>query len=193
MQHADQKYINALLNNDTGLLEELYQRYSGKIKAMVLQNSGTASDAADIFQEALLYIYHKAKLKNFVLTCPLDAFLYLVCKNKWVNELNKRKFGRVTIKDLDGYNNINIEEDSFQLAEECRLQQIRKDLFTEKLEELGESCKQLLRLSWSGRSMQEVADIRKVTYGYARKKKSECMFKLVGLVKQSSKFNNLKG
>jgi RNA polymerase sigma factor (sigma-70 family) len=192
MQHADQKYINALLDNDTVLLEELYQKYFGKIKSMVVQNNGTASDAADIFQEALLYIYHKAKLKNFILTCPLDAFLYLVCKNKWVNELNKRKFGRVTIKDLDGYNNIKIEEDSFQLAEECKLQQIRKDLFTEKLEELGETCKQLLRLSWSGRSMQEVADILKVTYGYARKKKSECMFKLVGLVKQSKKFKDLK-
>ena len=188
--HPDQKYIDALVNNDAVLLEELYQKYAGKIKWMILQNNGSETDAADIFQEALISIYNKAKTGDFVLTCPLDAFLYLICRNKWLNELNKRKTGRVTIKDIDGYNNIG--EDSFKVAEECTLQQARKDLLNEKLAELGESCRQLLQLSWSGKSMEEVAEILKVTYGYARKKKSECMAKLVALVKQSSQFNSLK-
>ena len=192
MQHADQKYIDALLNNDAGMLEELYQKFSGKVKWMVLQNHGSAADAADIFQETLLSIYHRAKTKNFILTCPLEAFLYLACKNKWLNELNKKKSGRVTNKELDGYNNINIGEDSFELAEEYRLQQVRKNLIIEKLAELGESCRQILCLSWSDKSIDEVAGILKVTNGYARKKKSECMAKLVKLVKESSQFKDLK-
>ena len=192
MQHADQKYVNALLNNDANLLEELYQKFSDKVKWMVLQNNGSPADAADIFQESLLLIYHKAKTENFILTCPFDAFLYQVCKNKWLNELNKRKSGGVTIKGFEVYNNVNICEDSFELAEECRLQQVRKDLITKKFAELGESCKQILSLSWSGKSMEEVAGILNVTYGYARKKKSECMAKLIKLVKQSSQFKDLK-
>jgi DNA-binding CsgD family transcriptional regulator len=65
-------------------------------------------------------------------------------------------------------------------------------LLSEKLAEMGEACQQVLRLSWSGKSMEEVAEILQVSYGYARKKKSECMAKLVMLVKQSSKFNFLK-
>src|SRR5688572_14596994 len=160
MQHPHQKYIDALVKNDPALLEELYQKYSGKIKLMVLQNSGSETDAADIFQEVLLWIYKKATNQNFTLTCPLDAFLYVACKNKWMSELNKRKLNRVTINDFGGY---SINEDWFQVAEEFKLQQERKDLLTEKLGELREDCRELLQLSWSNKSMEDVAGILKIT------------------------------
>ncbi|MGN6436429.1 MAG: RNA polymerase sigma factor [Agriterribacter sp.] len=190
MQHPDQKYITALVENDTVVLDELYRKFSGKIKWMVLQNNGTETEASDIFQDALLSIYNKAKVGAFELTCPLEAFLYLVCKNKWLNVLNKKKTHKVTNTDTDGFSHIG--EDNFKLAEDCVLQQERSNLLMEKLAEMGESCKQLLKLSWSGISMDEVAKKLNVTYAYARKKKSECMAKLIGLVKQSPKFNSLK-
>lgn len=189
MLHPDQKYIDALLNNDTTLLEELYAKFPGKIKCMVLQNNGTETDAADIFQDALLSIYKKAKGGNFTLTCPFEAFLYRICKNKWLNKL-KSKTRRVTFIDADGFKEIG--EDSFGTTETHRMLQARKELFTEKLNELGESCKELLRLSWSGKSMEEVAETLKVTYGYARKKKCACMAKLIALVEDSPRFNSLK-
>ena len=115
MPHPDQKYIDALLKNDSALLDELYTKFSGKIKNMVLQNNGAEADAADIFQEALLSIYNTAKKGDFTLTCPFEAFLYRICNNKWLNELNKRKTGRVTFIDPDGYNSPKIGEDSFGL------------------------------------------------------------------------------
>lgn len=190
--HPDQKYIEALVGNDTALLEEIYQNFSAKIKVMVLQYGGTESDAADIFQDALLSIYNKAKTGNFTLTCPLEAFLYLVCKNKWLKELKKRKAGRVTITDLNGYKDENFSKDSIEAAAVLRLMEDRKNLLTEKMNELGEGCKELLRLSRNGKSMEEVASALNVTYGYARKKKSECIAKLIALVKKSSQFNSLK-
>lgn len=190
MQHPDQKYIVALVNNDPVLLNELYQKFSGKIKWMILQNNGTEADAADIFQEALLSIYNKARTGNFTLTCPLEAFLYLVCKNKWLNTLSKRKNQKVTNTDTDGFNQIG--EDNFKLAEECVLQEQRRDLLAQKLNEMGKGCKDLLSLSWSGISMDEVAKKLNVSYAYARKKKSECMAKLIAMVKQAPNFNSLK-
>lgn len=189
MQHPDQKYIEALLNNDEVILDELYQKFSGKIKWMVLQNNGTEEDAADIFQDALISIYHKAKNQNFTLTCPLEAFLYIVCRNTWLSQLSRKKSGPVTMTDIGVY---TIAEDSFKLAEECMQSQGRRDLLYEKLSELGESCRQLLHLSWKGKPMDEIAQMLNVTYGYARKKKSECMAKLIVLIKQSSKYQSLK-
>lgn len=190
MQHPDQKYIDALLENDPVVLEELYRKFSEKIKWMIIRNNGTETDAADVFQDALLSIYHKAKTGGFMLTCPLEAFLYLICKNKWLNTLNKRKTQKVTITDTEGFSNIG--EDNFKLAENCVLQQERNDLLTEKLAEMGDSCKKILRLSWSGMPMDEVARQLNVTYAYVRKKKSECMARLITLVKQSPKFDSLK-
>jgi RNA polymerase sigma factor (sigma-70 family) len=172
------------------LIDELYTKFSEKIEWMVLNNNGSESDAADIFQEALMSLFYKAKTGGFILSCPLDAFLYMVCKNKWLNELSKRKTGRVTIADTNGYNDVG--EDGFKLAEDYWLQEAREHLLMEKLAMLGDTCRQLLQLSWSGKSMEEVACTLHVSYGYARKKKSECMAKLISLVKQSSEFGLLK-
>lgn len=190
MPHPDQKYIDALAQNDQVLIEELYQKFSGKIRWLVIQNNGTETDAADIFQEALLSIYNKVQTTGFQLSCPLEAFLYLICKNKWINTLNKRKTQKVTFADTDGFNNIG--EDNFKLAEDCVLQQQRNNLLQEKLKEMGEGCRNILKLSWSGISMEEVANQLSVSYAYARKKKSECMAKLINLVKNAPDFNSLK-
>jgi RNA polymerase sigma factor (sigma-70 family) len=188
--HPDQKYVTALLNNNAVLLDELYSRFSGKIKTMVLQNNGTETDAADIFQDALLSIYHKAVTNNFILTCPLEAFLYLICKNKWMNQLSRRKLQKVKFIDTGNYENIG--QDSFKESEQEKLLLQRNELLKEKLSELSESTQKLLHLSWSGKSMEEVANILNVTYGYARKKKSEAMAKLIELVKKSPRFKDLK-
>jgi len=187
--HQDQQYIEALLNNNTLLLKQLYEKYSGKIRDMVLKNSGTVTDAADIFQDALLDIYQRAKNKGFVLTCPLDAYLYLVCKNRWINKLDKKANSKVTFTDSQGY---NYSEDVFHNAAVLQNQHERNILLTEKFNEMGEGCKQLLELSWSGISLMEVAEKLQNSYNYIKKKKSECMGKLITLVKKSPEFANLQ-
>jgi RNA polymerase sigma factor (sigma-70 family) len=189
MAHPDQQYIEALLHNNSTLLQQLYENHAGKIKAMVLKNNGTEADAADIFQEALVAIYQRAKKGKFVLTCPLDAYLYLVCKNRWINELNKRGTRKVTFTDTEGY---NFGEDSFKEAEVANNQYERRNLLLEKVKELGSGCRQILELSWSGLPMDEVAKKLQNTYGYVRKKKSECMAKLIALVKASPRFATLQ-
>lgn len=187
--HQDQQYIDALLYNDTLLLKELYEKYSGKIKNMVLKNNGSEADAADIFQDALLDIYQRAKYKGFVLTCPLDAYLYLVCKNKWINKLNKKANSGVTFSDTAGYNHT---EDVFKDTAILQNQHDRGILLSQKFKELGDGCRELLELSWTGISMMEVAEKLQNSYNYIKKKKSECMGKLIALVKKSPEFSNLQ-
>ena len=187
--HQDQQYIEALINNDTPLIKELYDKYAGKIRDMVIKNNGTNIDAADIFQEALLAIYQRAKNKDFVLTCPLDAYLYLICKNRWINELNKSSSKVVTFADTEGY---SYTEDVFNNTEVMQNQYERMNLVEQKFMELGEGCKELLKLSWSGIPMTEVAKKLQNSYSYLKKKKSECMAKLIVLVKKSSQFSKLQ-
>ena len=67
--HADQHFIHALLHNDAQAVEEIYRRFSPRVKQYVTQNSGTADDAADIFQESLVDIYNQARYKNLMLPC----------------------------------------------------------------------------------------------------------------------------
>ncbi len=189
MRHPDHKYIEALLHNDSSLIEDIYKQFADKIKRMVLSNNGTETDAADLFQEALIDLHRKAKM-GFELTCPLGGFLYLVCKNRWINELHKKKNSPVTFRDSDGF---TITEDSSLALQRIDKTNEQRKLVTQMLDEIGENCKKLLILSWSGISMQEVADGLNITYAYARKRKSECMAKLIASVRQSPGFQSVKG
>jgi RNA polymerase sigma factor (sigma-70 family) len=189
LPHSDHKYIKALQANDSVLIEEIYHRYATRIKQMVVKNSGTETDAADLFQEVLIELHRKATQQNFILTCPLDAFLYLVCRNRWINELHKRKEQPVTIKGDEGF---NLNEEVFNNYETLLVQEKRKNLIEEKLAELGEGCRNLLSLAWGGKPLQEVAAMLNFSYAYVRKKKTEYMSKLISLVKEAPGFSALK-
>ena len=190
MEHPDKKYIDALLANDEPLLKELYQKCFGKIKNFVTHNHGTTDDAWDLLQEAMLSIFYRIKRQPFTLTCPFDAFIYIVCRNLWIKELRKKHLNGVTPSIELVYSFTG--EDDIALAEECKQQQGRRKLFLEKLNELGDGCRQLLEQNWRGLRLDEVAAMLNITYAYARKKKAECMAKLMMLMRQSPQFDQLK-
>lgn len=186
--HADQKYIIALLNNNNKVLGELYQKFSDKIVRYVISNSGSRDDAQDVIQETLIAIYHQAKEKNLILTCPFEAYFFLLCKRKWLNKINKKDIKKVTVL-LDI---VSVSDEQERIAEETEIYEKRTSLIQEKLLELGGKCKELLDVVFTIKKMDKVAKALGITYGYARKKKSECMGKLTKMVRSSSKYNKLK-
>jgi len=188
LPHIDQQYIQALLDNDRKGIEEIYEKFSERIRRFVTSNNGSVKDAQDIFQEALISIYQKARKENFVLTCPFEAFLYLVCRSKWMNELKKRQKAGVTIQELKGFHD---EQDAQRLAEVASKEEAKDALFQQAFSTLSEGCRKLLRLSWTGEHMEKVAQQLEVSYGYVRKKKSECVAKLMERIKVSPDFERL--
>lgn len=178
--HTDQRYVQALLENDTLLVREIYDKYAGKVRQYILANSGSEDDAADIFQESLIDIYNQAKHKGLQLTCPFEPFLIIVCKRKWLNELKKRGRQPVT-KTVD---DVSIGEDVFALAEQLRHNNEKMQLFLQCFEKLGATCKEIIRKCMSGEDQEKIAEQLKVTYGYLRKKKSECMASLTQMIRQ---------
>lgn len=180
--HADQYYIEALLHNETQVVGDIYRRFAPKVKYYVLQNSGSADDAADIFQESLVDIYNQARYKDLQLTCPFEAFLLMVCKRKWLNELKKRGRQGVT-KELD--EQFNVGEDSFRDAEKTWADNEKARLFKTMLGQMGERCQEIIRLSLTDKPQEEIAAKLGVTYGYLRKKKSECMASLISAIKDN--------
>ena len=186
-KHSDHKYIEALLQNDNRVLNELYQKFSGKIISYVTKNSGSYDDAQDVIQEVLITIFHQANERNFILTCPFDAYFFLLCKRNWLNKLNKKGIKQVTIVEEITY----ITDEQEFLVQETEMYEKRTALFEKKLIELGGKCKELLDASFTLKNMEKVAAFLNISYGYARKKKSECMAKLTKMIKSSSNFNSL--
>ncbi|MBV6442207.1 MAG: hypothetical protein EPGJADBJ_03911 [Saprospiraceae bacterium] len=187
--HTDTRYIHALLHNDRQLIEEIYTRYSARIARFVQANNGSADDARDVFQEALISISRQALRPGFVLTCPFEAYLYCVCRGKWLNELKRRQREIVTISETGGYAGTEIAD---ALADATMLEEERDRLFRLFFEKLSAGCRQLLRLAWSGISMEEVSAQLGMSYGYARKKKHECVNQLMTQIRNSPQFTLIK-
>jgi RNA polymerase sigma factor (sigma-70 family) len=177
--HPDQRYLVGLLHNDTKVVEEIYRRFVPSIRYHILQNQGSEDDAADIFQESLIDIYNQAKHKGLQLTCPFEPFLLLVCKRKWLNEIKKRGHSPVT-KSTDDVSDWG--EDVFAAAEQAVREEDKSRVFLQQFGRLGEKCREILRLSLTGDRQEKIAEALGVTYGYLRKKKSECMATLLSYI-----------
>ncbi|WP_349315034.1 sigma-70 family RNA polymerase sigma factor [Chitinophaga sp. MM2321] len=177
--HPDQRYLDGLLNNDTRLVQEIYERFAGKIRHHIMQHQGSEDDAADIFQESIMDLYNQAKHKELQLTCPFEPFFLLICKRKWLNELKKRGRQPVTKRLDDLY---EVGEDVFASAEQVIKEEAEASMFLAQFERLGEKCKEILRQALAGEAQEKIAAAMGVTYGYLRKKKSECMATLLSYV-----------
>ncbi|WP_339887408.1 sigma-70 family RNA polymerase sigma factor [uncultured Flavobacterium sp.] len=186
--HHDQVYIDGLLNNNSSIVESIYKKFAPKVTYYIKMNSGSSDEAQDVIQEVLITIYNQAKTKGLELTCPFDAYFFLLCKRKWLNELKKSSNKEVTIKD----ENVSIDKDVEKLAIETETEDEKQSLFDEMFQKLGEKCQEVLKLSFVTKTMEEVASKMNVTYAYVRKKKSICTGQLTELIQQSNRYQSLK-
>jgi len=192
--HQDQKYIEALRTNDFVLIEEIYENYGPLISNLVKQNNGNGQDALDLFQEMLI-ILHRYAQEGFVLSCSLKSFLYTLCKRRWINELKKK--GRSETLKVADISDLNFAEESMEFVEGTEEYDQRFRFCKEKFNMLSQGCKEILRLAWrkqeNGKysSWKEIAEELDISYGYIRKKASQCKARLTELARKDPGFKNL--
>lgn len=183
-QHDDQFYLEGLVANDSAVIQKIYARFSGKVKRMIINNSGTEDDAGDIFQESLIDIYNQAKYKELKLTCPFEPFFLMVCKRKWLNHLKKKSNLQVTNNDEDL---LSIGEDVFLQADKLVEEEEQSKLYVTMFEKLSDRCKEIINMTLAEKHQEKIAERLNVTYGYLRKKKSECIASLMQMIKSEIK------
>lgn len=185
--HEDQKYIDGLAENNTFIIQAIYDKFAPKVINYIKQNSGDAYDAQDVIQETIITIYNQAKQKKLQLTCPFEAYFFLLCKRKWFNQLKKSSRKEVTINEEV----LSKDDDAQVLSFETSIFEHKQALFNEMFQHLGDACIDLLKATFKIKSMEEVAKSLNISYAYARKKKSLCIGQLTKLVQASPKFNQL--
>ncbi len=153
--HTDQQLILALRQGDFSVLDRVYAENAGTITSWIIKNSGTHTDAQDVFQEGIIALHQKANDPDFILTCPLGALLFRICQNKWLYALRKKR-REVAVRDAQVRSSEyegNVHDALEAVEEESIRQQRMKSAFTE----LSELCQQLLRLLAKGLPAAEIA------------------------------------
>ncbi len=186
--HPDQLYIEGLLQNNSAIINSIYKKFVPKVKNYIRINSGDDDQAQDVIQEVLITIYNQAKTSGLQLTCPFDAYFFLLCKRRWLNELKKSSNKEVTLQD----ENVSIDESVQEMTFQTEVFDDKQSLFDEMFQKLGDKCQEVLKLSFVIKTMEEVAEKLNVTYGYVRKKKSLCTGQLTEMIQQSNRYKSLK-
>jgi RNA polymerase sigma factor (sigma-70 family) len=143
------------------------------VQALIINNNGSADDAKDIFQEAMIVLYQKVQSGTFELNCQLKTYVYSVCRRLWLKRLAQQ-------------NRFSLHEGHEETAavEEDVEEHERRDAEFEHMEKamnsLGEPCKSLLEAFYlQKRGMQEIAG----SFGYtnadnAKNQKYKCLMRL---------------
>ena len=105
----EQDLIRGLSVNDKISIEAIYRDNYVIIQRLVLNNNGTEDDAKDIFQEALIVLFEKAKSGAFELNCQIKTYLYSVSKRLWLKRLQKNSRFELQSNGLE--ETVYVEED----------------------------------------------------------------------------------
>lgn len=143
------------------------------VQALILNNNGTAEDAKDIFQEAMVVLYEKVTGGVFELNCQLKTYLYSVSRRLWLRRLQQS--ARYLLSDT-ATEYVSVEEET----EVHQQRDLEFGLMEKALNNLGEPCRSLLEAFYIRKQgMQEIA----AAFGYtnadnAKNQKYKCLVRL---------------
>lgn len=176
--YTDEAIIDGLKKRDNGIIRYIYKEYYPTIKFLITTNSGTETDAEDVFQDALVVLYRKIARENLILTSSFKTFLYSICRNLWLQRLDRRVFSHELLE----------MEDMSELHDDLRPEQPEEEqekyrLFQQHFLSLSQDCQKVLRLFMSKTSLKEIADIMGFkTEKYAKTRKFMCKEKLKNMI-----------
>ena len=167
--------FDRIQKGDEKALEVIYQKYYLMMTKLVINNSGTEEEARDIYQDALIVFWQKARSGKLVLTSKISTYIYSVCQNLWRKELERKK--KLLNEEKDSA--VTIDQDSEE----------REKIIANCLDQLGDTCKKVLMYYYfDNLSMQDIADkLGFANTDTAKTKKYKCKQKLDELVKAQYK------
>jgi RNA polymerase sigma factor (sigma-70 family) len=166
--------LKGLAANDKQAIETIYRGNYAMIQSFILNNSGSQDDARDIFQEAMIVLFEKARSDSFELSSQLKTYIYSVCRRLWLKRLNQMQRYSGSLENV---------EETVQVEEDLETHEKRNtdfNLMETAMGKIGEPCKSLLDAYYiQKKHMQEIA----ADFGYtnadnAKTQKYKCLMRL---------------
>ncbi|HNY02329.1 MAG TPA: sigma-70 family RNA polymerase sigma factor [Bacteroidales bacterium] len=155
MKHyTDDELIEGLRGRETRCIDYLYREYFPVVRHHVQHNSGTVTDAEDLFQDALVALYHWSTSAAYHLNCSLKTYFMGIVKNLWRQRLDTKyrlcySANLEVHEDRAGYSTFNDTVDADELEKER--------IFFKHLMNMPDDCRRLLQLFCLKVSLKEIA------------------------------------
>ncbi|MEO6610677.1 MAG: sigma-70 family RNA polymerase sigma factor [Chitinophagaceae bacterium] len=166
--------LEGLAGSDKKAVETIYQENYNMVQSLIINNNGSADDAKDIFQEAMIVLYEKVRSGTFELNCQIRTFVYSVSRRLWLKRLQQQN--RYAAPGDSMENVVAVEEDLDQHEQ----RNTEFEMMDKAINHLGEPCKSLLEAYYlQKQTMQVIA----ANFGYtnadnAKNQKYKCLMRL---------------
>jgi RNA polymerase sigma factor (sigma-70 family) len=173
-ENNEQALLEGLGANDKRAVETIYRENYNMIQSLVINNNGSADDARDVFQEAMIVLYEKVRSGTFELNCQIKTYIYSVCRRLWLKRLQQLNRYSPPVESLEA--TVPVEEE----VEEHEKRNAEFEMMDKAISSLGEPCKSLLEAYYlQKQNMQEIA----ANFGYtnadnAKNQKYKCLMRL---------------
>ncbi len=167
--NRDAKILDLMRKGDEEALVMLYHDTRTMVASYVTRNSGTADDAEDMLQEALVILWERVKGGRFEYAAKLSTFVFATVRNLW-----SRRLARMRRETALPEENDPPADDALVLDD--LIEHEGHELLRQAMTQIGEVCRKLLLLFyWEERPLEEIA----VTMGFAnadtaKSKKYQC-------------------
>lgn len=177
----DARILAGIRNGDEEALLELYRANRKPVTALVTRNSGTADDAEDVLQEAIVTLWERVRADKFAYTARLGTFLYATARNIWLRRLARARREPLAAPEI-GETGSGDPDPLESMAEGEEASIVRN-----AVERLGDPCRRLLLLYyWEERTMEEIAAaLGFVNADTAKSKKYQCKRALEKLLRDA--------
>ncbi|MCW5900278.1 MAG: sigma-70 family RNA polymerase sigma factor [Flavobacteriales bacterium] len=163
--------MTGLRSNDAATVRQLYSDHFPAVRRMVLGNSGTVSDAQDMFQEAMAVLWLSVKEGRLVPDADPGGFLFRVARNKWLDVVRSAAHRHMKV--------VHDERVLDQRAEPSDDLEERLSRLRDVYEQLDDRCRSVLdRYYFERKDMATIAAELGVGEDSVRTMKYRCMMKL---------------
>lgn len=175
--YTDTELLTGLAAGNRDAVTAIYKLYHSVLTKWILSRGGLEADAEDVFQEALVVLFEKAKSPEFCLTCKLSTYLFAVSKRLWFKKVERTAPYNTLDLDGDEEKDFGTYDDDLQLYVEKEEQY---NQLTKALLQLGEPCSSLLKAFYEEKkNMQEIAAAFQYTNAEnAKTQKYKCLTRL---------------
>ena len=173
-ENNEKALLQGLATNDKKAVETIYRENYNMVQSLIINNNGSADDAKDIFQEAMIVLYEKVRSGTFELNCQIKTYVYSVSKRLWLKKLQQSSRYSPPIEDQEA--SVPVDD---EIAEHEK-RDAEFEMMDKAISSLGERCKSLLEAYYlQKQNMQVIA----ANFGYtnadnAKNQKYKCLMRL---------------
>lgn len=135
----DLHVLEGLRRHSEKAIYEVYEAYYPTIEKYIVMNSGTAQDAEDVFQDAIMVLLESVSRNDFELTCSVKTFLFAIARRLWLKQLRYRSRSEIMLEIETA------QEDFMTHSEEVERSERKYNSLPQVLSRISAHCSGLLK------------------------------------------------